>query len=498
MKKTTLLLLSVLTVLAFSCKPDSKPAEPEVKKSSDCTIKNITAYAESAERDKDDLEIDFSADGKTITLTAPATYSYQAPVDPTKVHVTVTPADKATSSIAASDVVNLTNDVTLVITAEDGTKGNYTLHFVQTPQIVVKPTITVTGEQVWLKEGADLHLEKTGGYANGLTVFGDKVIFLDGWILDNCLLKVLNAKTGEYVAAITKYIGSAKTATETCVTSLFTDQAGHFATGKHNWNGAAGIRMDIYSAIDAAPTYLFHTDTHPVASLTPQEGRYFTVVGDLKGDAIVTTTTADWGGFNAGIPGKYITYKVKGGAYEANSREEMSVVDTWSLGKVQRASMEDPTCYIVYNEGDQEGTAEGTQFIHFKISEPGKADVEMNRECLLNRFLDMQVFEVNGVKFVAIMQQTWAANSQVETRVYNISDPEKVKSAKPTDENYNTFQVFKYAHNPEVAMPNSGRSGRLAVAVEGNVAYLYTYTVPAEGFGARIICNKLTFNEEYR
>ena len=162
MKKTTLLLLSVLTVLAFSCKPDSKPAEPEVKKSSDCTIKNITAYAESAEREKDDLEIDFSADGKTITLTAPATYSYQAPVDPTKVHVTVTPADKATSSIAASDVVNLTNDVTLVITAEDGTKGNYTLHFVQTPQIVVKPTITVTGEQVWLKEGADLHLEKTG------------------------------------------------------------------------------------------------------------------------------------------------------------------------------------------------------------------------------------------------------------------------------------------------------------------------------------------------
>ena len=122
----------------------------------------------------------------------------------------------------------------------------------------------------------------------------------------------------------------------------------------------------------------------------------------------------------------------------------------------------------------------------------------MNRECLLNRFLDMQVFEVNGVKFVAIMQQNWAANGQVETRVYNISDPEKVKSAKPTDENYNTFQVFKYAHNPEVAMPNSGRSGRLAVAVEGNVAYLYTYTVPAEGFGARIICNKLTFNEVYR
>ncbi len=500
MKKATILLLSSLTVLAFSCKPDNAnqnntPKEPE--KSSDCSIKDITAYAESADREKDELEIDFSADGKTISLTAPETFSYEAPVDPTKVHVTVTPADKATSSIAATDVVDLTNDVTLTITAEDGTTAAYTLHFVQTPQTEVKPTITVSAEEVWVKEGAELHLEKTGGYANGLTVLGENVYYLDGWILDNCLIKAIKASDGSYVKAVEKYIGSGKTATETCVTSLFTDQNGHFATGKHNWNGSAGIRMDIYDGIDAQPSYLFHTDTHPVTDLTSQEGRYFTVVGDLKGDAIVTTTTADWGGFNANIPGVYVTYQIKDGKYVAGSREVVNVVDKWSLGKVQRASMEDPTCYIVYNEGDQEGTEDGTQFIHFKISAPGESDVEMNRACLMNRFLDMQVFEVNGVKFAAIMQQRWAANGQVETRIYNISDPEKVKYATPEDEDYAAFQVFSYAHNPEVAMPNSGRTGRLCVTVDGNVAYLYTYTVAAEGFGARIICNKLTFNEVY-
>ncbi len=499
MKKTILFLLSAMTVLAFSCSPQANPTpdNKEEKKSSECAIKDITAYAESVDREQDDLDITFSADGKTITLTAPATFSYEAPVDPTKVHVTVTPSDKATSSISASDVIDLSKDVVLTITAEDGTTAQYTLHFVQTEQTEVKPTITVSSEEVWVKEGADLHLEKTGGYANGLAVLGENVYYLDGWILDNCLIKAIKASDGSYVKAIEKYIGSGKTATETCVTSLFTDQNGHLATGKHNWNGGAGIRMDIYDGIDAQPSYLFHTDTHPVADLTSQEGRYFTVVGDLKGDAIVTTTTADWGGFNANIPGVYVTYQIKDGKYVAGSREVVNVVDKWSLGKVQRASMEDPTCYIVYNEGDQEGTEEGTQFIHFKISAPGESDVEMKGDCLMNRFLDMQVFEVGENKFVAIMQQAWAANGQVETRIYNITDPEKVKTAVPEDDDYAAFQVFTYAHNPEAAMPNSGRTGRLAVTVDGNVAYLYTYTVPGDGFGARIICNKLTFNEEY-
>lgn len=504
--------LSAIFLLA-ACSSDKKEDPiPEEPKSNDCSLKDISAYAESVDRGQDVLDVDISSDGLIITLTAPETYDNQAPVDPTKVHVTAKAAETAKVSIAATDVIDLSTDKKFTITAEDGTTTkDYTLTFKQTPQLKYIPKVSATASVAWKIQGDALH-RSYPAYATGIAV-NDKYVFaLDGWVLsgasktDGSLIHVYDRATGNFVKTIDKYVGANEVSSETCVIAMDVDDAGNFMTGKFNWNSGVGCRVDYYTGIDATPGYAMHID-RPGCSQTElplDMGRQMTVVGDITKNAIVIYTTGGWGGFEA-RPAQYAVCTIKNGEIDGKPEINSALGDTdasdpskgvWSNAIVQRESLESGTLYIGYNDYDIEPYPDPekyTTFAHFLIRTPGKQEVEMNQQCFRARLLDMKVFKAGDCLLLATLEQNWAANSEFYTRVYNISDTDLLPTVTPDSEDYLDVLLFEDTYE---AITNSGRYGRIDAEYHDGAAYVYSY-LPADGsIPSRIICHKLVLTSK--
>lgn len=487
--------MAALAILAVSCKekpePDPTPVEP---KSSDCALKDISAWAESVDREKDVLDIDLSTDGKTITLIAPETYDNEAPVDPAKVHVNAKAASTATVSISENDVLDLSSNKNFTITAEDGTVATYTLVFQQTEQKKYIPDISFTASELWNTAGADLKRTNSSLYATGIAVNDEYVFMLDGWILDACKVNVYNKTTGAFVKAIENYVGANATSTETCVIAMDTDDAGNIVTGKFNWNQGIGCRVDYWTGIDAAPGYAMHID-QPGCSPTELAldlGRNMTVCGDITKDAYVIYTTGGWGGFEPKTATYAVCHIVNGEIDGAP--EYFSAYDgTWSNAIVQRASMDDATLYIGYCDKDVEPApdeADVPNYTHFSIATPGKPMINMNQACFHARLLDMKVFRAGDLLLLATLEQNWAANSEMFTRVYNITNTDTLADMTPESENYSDVLVFEYEWG---ARTNNGRYGRVDAEYNpaDGCAYVYGFNFAEGEVADAIVCHKL-------
>lgn len=499
MKKIVMFLSAALLVLGCE-----KPNSEEPVKDSDNEIKNISAWADSEDRERDVLDASYSADGKTIELVTQALPTTATPVDRTKIHVSVKVAATATVNIKAEDIIDLTEDKELTITAENGDVRVYTLHFVETPAYEVTPEFDVKVEEAWSKTGTELALVFPES-VRSIAVAGDYLLVLDNKVDQTfeepyAKIKAYNKTTGEFVQDVAAYEGGWPT-TSSYIWSMASDDAGHFAICRLN-SGGAGCRVDMYSDIDAVPiSILNHIDTPP-ADLTDCLGKRMQILGDItSGKAMILMTAAHFYGDVSAI-GTYGSWELNDGVPTTNMPQMSPTAYMWKSAVVQRESLSDPTTYIAYNEepnypNDPFDEWEKQHSANFVIQVPGETPVTMNPECMLYRMLDMRVFNLAGGQFMASLQQTYSTAGTLQTIIYNITDRKNLKAMMPESENYSKFKVYQSEGRKLV---NDLRYGNVCVDSDeaAGVAYIYTFTPKGKNVDteeivdANITCLKIT------
>lgn len=85
------------------------------------------------------------------------------------------------------------------------------------------------------------------------------------------------------------------------------------------------------------------------------------------------------------------------------------------------------------------------------------------------KILDFKIFEIKGTRFMAALTQGYYAWDATHIKVYDISDPGKMKLL-PGTEGYTDFMLFQ---SEAYGGTNYNRWGDIAVSVNGNVIDMY-------------------------
>lgn len=481
MKKLFCILVSILAAGALLVSCEDKNGGEEAELSSDAAIKSVVAKAEHAVRGEDILDISFSSDRKTITLTTRALPMGEDPVDMTKVKITMTYADHATSDLS-DGYYDMTKDSnTVTVTAQDGkTTNTVSLVGVVTPPYEVIPDYNTTVTQVWSKTATELGL-KCAQSLFGIAVAGDDLFIMDNGVdhnPDTYRIKVYNKATGEYKNDIAAYEGG-WWGVPGYMGAIAGDEAGNFGNIRLNeGTSGAGTWVDRYTLEEGS--YVYTTQLVTITQELQWFARRLQFLGDIMGNGKIIATNGSTNG-GTDLDAKYCVWDVNGGVAGNYSVMPYGSDLTWKSAFVQQAAMDDPTLYISYNTepnypNDPSDMWDEVQGAHFAVYDPssGIPAKEIAGENFRYRILDHQVFKLDGLTFLLTLEQGYSTTtSPMSAKLFNITNDSRY-GMKPGDEGYDQFKVFE---TESVVISNDQRKGNVTAWVDeaAGAAYIVIF-----------------------
>ena len=512
----------LLTVLALipvlvACS-DKEEGETPLPPSPDTSIKGIFAYAEHPERKRDTLDVSFSDLRDALIFTTRALPMGSDEVDLTKVHLsvevdkearvefsaasdaaTIGPGKSAPENSSVENTVNLTlPGQRLSVIAGNGDRVSYSLQTVVTPPYEVVPEYETTLTEMWTKTGTELGLVFPRS-CRSMCVAGDYLLILDNTIdySADAKIKVYDKLTGEFVKNVPIYEGG-WAGPRSYTWTLAADEAGHFAMGRLN-SGGAGFWMDVYENIDAMPTNPFKLAGNQVPE---NAGKRMQILGDLySGSAYVCLTSSHFYG-DVPMQGQYATWTMTNGTPGSVEPNVLSYPASWHSAVVERASLDDPTMYVTYNDetgypNDPFENWDKLHAAHFVVYNPGsgEAPLEMDQQNFKYRILDSKVFRVKDARYLFTLQQGYSTGTgEMATLLYNISS-KTAFSKTPASPVYDRYRLYE---SPGYVSANDLRYGSVTVAVDEttSTAYMYAFYPASEGKEARVTALKMELGEE--
>lgn len=487
----------VLGVVSLSCK-ENDPVMEQIEQSNDVSIKSVLAYAESIERERDTLDISFNAQLDTLILTTPQLYTEDSPVDITKVKLEIQVAKGASCDVSDGYYDMTRKDHKIIITAADGTKRELGLKIIITPHEERIPELNATITEVWTKTGNELRL-KLPKNLRAMTIYKDYILILDNFLdyNENAKIKVYNKYTGDFIQNVKYYYGGWPS-TDSYMFGLTADDAGNFAVSRYNYGGA-GFRLDVYSSLDAVPLTPILCTTSEVPLYA---GRKISITGDLiDGEAFITTPIYDVFGYGNNTYNSYCTWKMDKGQPINKIPYVNTYSGKWHSAAVQRASPDDPTLYISYNDepnfpNDPFDSWDKIQGGHFAVYNPesGQPPLEINQKNFGYRILEHKVVNLGAHKLLFTMEQGYAlAGSKMKTAIYNITDKKRY-NLQPGMEGHEKLNIYK---SSETIVDNSWRLGNVAGWVDEvtKTAYLYAIYPGDDNNEAKLTLVKIVLNE---
>ena len=494
--------------------PACNGPQEETPKSTDTSIKGITAYCPSASRTRDDLNASMDKDKMAITLTTEAVKSTEEPVDLTKVNIELTLAKGATADLKASyDLSNPEIPAKITVTAEDGvTSDTWNVYAVRTDPLIVIPTsVTVTVTPVWSKTAMELGLKSPLWGSRGMCSYreGGKEYL---YILDNFLpktddnkIQVFNAKTAEHVAVVDSWDKGESKGCRSYMWDLNCDSAGHLAATRLNADGA-GFFLDLFDNAAGGwkfiSTPIIFFPDHP--GLTYYAGKKVQILGNLtQGRAMVLAT---WGHFYGHylLQGGYDIYNVTDGVPSTSIDAQTYPLEWWA-GEVQQESLTDETKYVTstfeynYDIKQPEDTWPYLHAAHFEVNDAKSGKTyEVSDECFNYRIIAMEVFNCGSGKYLYTLEQKYLCTSPYVERLYYIADKEMLKTVKPSTADWSKFMLWE-REDDMGGDDNEYHFGSVSVLPDetGNSAVLFSYHASSNSELAKVTATRVTFHETF-
>ncbi len=342
--------------------------------------------------------------------------------------------------------------------------------------IKVVPTLPrTTFSKSWFKNSQDLGVLRTN--IPGIAVVDNNLLVADfnaGSTVLEAGVKVYDRTTGTFkknIAPPTTY----------CM-QVVADDAEHFIVNRYNIY-SAGFVVYRYDNIDAAPVQILN---YTAAQGCPVNlGRKVTVKGNIKqGRAFVYATTNGnndiyYWQFQDGVPVNNLPTILKYAGAPA-----------WTFANVERKSLDDNSdhylTYCNYVSPDA-SLAQGSRFLQFNTS---MDVIQMNTQNHYYKILDFEVFEIGKTVFMAALTQGYYAWDATHIKVYDITDPEKMKLVSGA-EGYTDFMLFT---SEAYGGTNYNRWGDIAVSVNGNTIDIYGSMATNAASTAGVMAYRMKYN----
>ena len=440
-KNATLLLLAVFVGFTMSSCGEDEP-EPEPL-SSEANI-NSFVFADL------DPAVTATVSGTNITATVP----YD--VDVTALNPTITVSENATIAPASGVARDFSQPVTYTVTAEDGTEVTYTVTVNQEepPVLVVNP--------LWERTLAN------GGIPDWFTANNDRDLAVAGEFVfvhnNNDRIQVLSAADGSDVSAGAEGFINGKenfASGNLFLLGTATDSQGRIVASnlrvgsadQHPWN------VYVWEDKDASQELLFQYPTPEGYRL----GENLSVVGDVRGDAIIYVPGSGYGVSNNEI----LKFTITGG--EVNTTPEIIALEgVETLGNA-------PDVNPVSDAADANMIVAGTGLAGIAEFDAagnlvGRLPESLNEgetAVLFTFALDVVPFEIQGRKVVATTATDFTENAADAGYLYLIDY---------TDgwENVTAANIERVALTPEGNIDtNFNGTGGVDVVVNGDEATVY-------------------------
>lgn len=407
-------------------------------------------------------------DGDTVYVEVPTTE--EDPLDVTKLKPFASLENNSKVVPALGGTMDFTTPLEIKVTDGNGVTKR---HIVK-----VLPTLPRTAfKKLWFAKSLDLGVLRTN--ISGMTVVGNELLVADfngGSTIASVGVRVYDKLTGMYkkiIAPPTTY----------CM-QVVADDAGHFVVNRYNIY-SAGFMLYYYESTESTPVLLLNYSA--AAGCPVNLGRKVSVIGNLKqGKAYVyaTTTTIDnniycWE-FNDGVPVNVIPSVIK---YAGAS--------PWTYAIAKRKSLDgNSDLYISYCNYVSTDTdlKQGSRFSQF--SSDMKNIYEMDPQNHFYKILDFEVFTIKDVVFAAVLTQGFYAWDATHLKVYDITNPAKMKLVS-TSEGYNNFMLFT---SEAYGGTNYNRYGDVAVDVSGREARIYASMATSDASYSGVMFYKMTYN----
>ncbi|WEK35636.1 MAG: hypothetical protein P0Y53_24385 [Candidatus Pseudobacter hemicellulosilyticus] len=408
-------------------------------------------------------------DGDTIYVEVPTTDDN--PLDVTRLKAEASLENNAVLTPALGEILDFSSP--LNITVKDGL-GAIRHHVVK-----VLPTLPKTVfSKLWFKTAADLGVLRTN--ITGATVAGGHLLIADfnqGSLAADVGVRVYDKFTGAFshiIAPPTTYCQQ-----------VTADDGGHFAVNRYNIYGA-GFMLYYYETVNSAPKLILNYTNAMGAPVNL--GQRVSIIGNLKeGKAYVYATCGSVNSFyfwefHDGVPVSVTPTAVR-----------FASANPWTYALVKRKSLDDVSDhYITYCNyvSPDANLANGSRFCAFPLD---MNLTQMNTANHYYKILGFDVFDMHGDKFLALLQQGYAAWDATNIRVFEITDQSKLTMA-PGAEGYNSFQLFD---SDIYGGTNYNRVGDIVTDIIGNDVYFYatmgTNANTTANTTAGVMCYKMTY-----
>lgn len=405
-------------------------------------------------------------DGDTIYVKVPT--SEEEPLDLTKLKPFASLENNSRISPGLPGLMDFSRPVELKVTDGEGLTRRHIIKIVPSfPRTVFRKS--------WFMTAQELGVLRPN--ISGLTVAGEHLLVADysgGNLGATIGVRVYDKNTGAFqkiIAPPTTY----------CM-QVAADDAGHFVMNRYNIY-SAGFVVYYYEDIDASPKQILN---YPKAAGCPDNlGRKISVIGNLKqGRAFIYATTN-------GNNNYYYWEFLDGTVVDPNPViVKYASADAWTYAQVRRKSLEQNSdhyiTYCNYLSGDA-NLAKGSRFQQFSSQMDA---IEMNTQNHYYKILDFEVFKINETVFMAALTQGYAAWDATHIKVYDITDPHKMKEI-PGNEGYGNFMLFT---SEAYGGTNYNRYGDIAVDVDGNNVKIFASLAADLVTKAGVVAYTMKFN----
>lgn len=405
--------------------------------------------------------------GDTIYVKVPSTE--ENPLDVTKLKPIASLENNSVITPGLPGLVNFTKPFEITVTGGDGTNKRHIIKVLPVlPRTVFK--------KLWFHTASEMGILRTN--ISGLTVLGNDLLVADfnaGSTTGNVGVKVFDRLTSAYKKTILPPTSFAM--------QVNADQAGHFVVNRYNIYGA-GFMLYYYEDLDSSPKLLLN---YSAADGCPVNlGNRVSVIGNLKqGKAYVYATTTGinnnyyYWEFNDGVPTTVVPKIIA-----------FSSAEAWTFAVVKRKSLDASSdhyityCNYVSNDSDLK---KGSRFAQFNLN----MDVlQMDPSNHFYKILNFEVFEIKGATFLAMLTQGFAAWDATHIKVFDITDPSKMKLVADAP-GYSDFSLFT---SDAYGGANYNRYGDVAVSVSGTTAYIYATMATNENITAGVMAYSMKYN----
>ena len=379
-------------------------------------------------------------DGDTVYVEVPTTE--EEPIDISKLKATASLENNARMEPALTGTMDFTHPLEVRVIDGDGNSKRHIIKAV--------PTLPrTTFKKRWFYTADKLGILRTN--ISGLTVVKDQILVADfsgGNLGETVGVRVYNAADGSLVKTIP--------APTTFCMQVVADDADHFVVNRYNIY-SAGLMLYYYEDVNSAPKLILN---YTAAAGAPVElGRKVSVIGNLKqGKAYVYAT--------APVVNNQIYYWEFNDGVVVNTNPTIiryAAADPWTFAAVQRKSLDTNSdhyltyCNYIASDANRE---KGSRFVQFT---PTMDVVQMAPSNHYYKVLDFEVFTVDGNQFMAALTQGFFAWDATHVKVYDITDPNKMKLVAESA-GYRDFMLFE---SEAYGGTNYNRYGDIDVRVVG-------------------------------